>query len=186
MSTKVPENSMSFLFKAAEWAGKAKERAVSQDLFCQIQDYEINSPIEQMFYAACIVMIEADGVAINPFLHADERVARGIFITPQYQIGKYRVDFAIISSGLMPPGQETPIAVELDGHEFHDKDKFQRSYEKARDRFLVREGYKVLHFTGAEVCADPFRVAFDVLSLRGVGLFDTYREYSANDPLELG
>lgn len=55
------------------------------------------------------------------------------------------------------------LIVELDGHEFHDKNKNQRAYEKSRDRYLVRQGYKIFHYTGSELVADPKKVASEVM-----------------------
>jgi hypothetical protein len=60
--------------------------------------------------------------------------------------------------------------------------KHQSAYEKARDRFLVRAGYRVLHFTGAEVVADPYKVAHEALSL--IGVFSD-QNYDAANPLHL-
>ena len=75
-----------------------------------------------------------------------------------------------------------PLVVELDGHAFHDKDKRQRSYEKARDRYLVQQGLRVLHFTGSDVVADPHKVAYEVLEMLGV-YSGSFRKYNPADPL---
>ena len=73
------------------------------------------------------------------------------------------------------------VIVELDGHAFHDKDKKQRSYEKARDRFFVKEGYQVLHYTGSDVVADPYRVAFEVLEVLDV--LEAGEAYAPTNPV---
>lgn len=57
-----------------------------------------------------------------------------------------RVDFAFFDcSG------KAAVAVELDGHEFHERTKEQASRDKRRDRSLVKNGWSVLRFTGSEV-----------------------------------
>lgn len=168
---KLAPNIIEFLNRAAIDYGKIKESEFSQNIFCELVEGKITSPIEDLFFIACNVLCAAEYVEVN---HGPERAEDGlwrhgigIFISPQFSVGKYRVDFVISYNGNNKT-ECTGIAVELDGHEFHDKDKTQRAYEKARDRFLVKSGYKVLHFTGSEVVADPYKVAFEVLQLAGV------------------
>lgn len=76
-----------------------------------------------------------------------------------YQIDNYRVDFLLKKVG------GKPLVVELDGHDFHETDEKQRRYEKTRDRYLVSNGYQVIHYTGKEVTDDPFKPAIECLSL---------------------
>jgi len=75
--------------------------------------------------------------------------------------------------------------VECDGHEFHDKDKKQRSYEKARDRYLQKEGYAVLHFTGSDIVSSPVFAATEVVSFLCNDDIDdilaTYENYSGKE-----
>lgn len=40
----------------------------------------------------------------------------------------------------------------------------KRRYEKQRDRFLTKQGYKILHFTGTKIWNDPMSVAAEVIS----------------------
>lgn len=65
-------------------------------------------------------------------------------LKPQYKIGPYRVDFAI-------PDQR--IAIELDGHQYHST-KEQRTRDAKRQRYLERNGWRVIRFTGSEVWGD--------------------------------
>lgn len=46
------------------------------------------------------------------------------------------------------------IAIELDGHDFHERTKEQARHDKSRDRSLVEDGWVVLRFTGSEVWRD--------------------------------
>lgn len=80
-------------------------------------------------------------------------------VTPQFKVGKYRVDFLI---------DGTNICVELDGHEYH-KTKEQRTRDAKREREIESLGYRVVRFTGSEVFRDPIDCAYDV--------FNVYAEY---------
>ena len=67
-----------------------------------------------------------------------------IGLTPQYPIGNYYADFA---------EQSSRTVIELDGHDFH-KTKEQRSNDYKRERFLMKEGWQVVRFTGSEIYND--------------------------------
>ena len=43
------------------------------------------------------------------------------------------------------------IAVELDGHDFHERTKEQVTYRNQRDRLLQAAGWAVFHFSGSEL-----------------------------------
>lgn len=47
------------------------------------------------------------------------------------------------------------IAIELDGHEFHERTREQVVYRNSRDRALQCDEWQVLHFSGSEVVKDP-------------------------------
>lgn len=61
-----------------------------------------------------------------------------------------RVDFV-----LRAKDHSARLAIEVDGHEFHEKTKEQAARDKSRDRKLVRLGFHVLRFSGSEVFASP-------------------------------
>lgn len=176
------ENVKAFLAKAeADYARMQVDRF--SDFVVSIVRTELKSPIEDLFYIAFCTQVEAEFQVLNPRYvgngNGGVKDGDGVYIKPQYKIGNYRADFLVYQNGLLEH-PTTPVVVELDGHDFHDKDKHQRTYEKSRDRFLVKQGYKVLHFTGSEVVADPYKVAFEVLFMTGV----TFREdYDPKFPL---
>jgi very-short-patch-repair endonuclease len=66
-------------------------------------------------------------------------------IIPQFRIGKFKVDFMVITQ------LGNKLVIECDGHDFHEKTKTQAQYDKERDRFLMSKGYTVFHFTGSEL-----------------------------------
>lgn len=139
----------------------------------------MESPLEHLFWIAMSVLCESEFEPFNPDPLDDRTLGRGVYVTPQAKVAKYRVDFIV--DRVAPYGMTSgvPVIVELDGHAFHDKDKKQRAYEKSRDRFLVKEGYRLLHYTGSEIFADPFKVAHEVLSMLGATTFT----YDPKDPL---
>lgn len=185
MARKIEKNVLEFLKKAEADYAAFKAEDFSQDIYGAIIDGKTESPIEDLFLIAIRIMCEANYVDYWPDPRYTEEGKEvpgiGLFVFPQRRIGKYRADFLLrYERGASVTGAD--VIVELDGHDFHDKDKRQRSFEKARDRFLVREGYRVLHFTGSDVVADPYEVAHEVLSLMGICL----DEYSVTDPFNRG
>lgn len=66
-------------------------------------------------------------------------------LMPQHPVGKYRLDFSI---------PDKMIAIELDGHDYH-KTVDQRTHDAQRDRWLSKQGWTVLRFTGKEVFHNP-------------------------------
>lgn len=73
----------------------------------------------------------------------------------QYNIGKYWVDFFIPKKG---------IVIELDGHPYH-KTKEQRTYDANRERYLEKQGYQVIRFTGTEIFNDVKSAVKDALQI---------------------
>lgn len=156
-----------FLSKASKDYGRIQAEIFSQNMFCELIEGKIKSPIEHIFYIAIHVLAESVFCKLNPEPEFDYQTKEpisgyGIFVTPQYKIDKYYVDFLISNRD-----DKNSIVIELDGHNFHDKDKNQRAYEKGRDRYLIKSGYKVLHYTGSEVIKDPYKIAHEVLTMMG-------------------
>lgn len=81
------------------------------------------------------------------------RVGGDLRLDPQVKIDKYRVDFVV---------KGTNIVVECDGYDNH-KTKEQIMHDNERDRFLQREGYVVLRFSGTEINNDPDRCAIEIV-----------------------
>lgn len=165
-----------FLVKSANDLSRFMEKKflLGQGGFCSDV---LQSPIEDMFWLSCDVFMQATGIAYN------DSLSGGIFVQPQIKVGKFVVDFVAKQVGIGPDTHLGPVIVELDGHDFHDRNKKERAYEKSRDRFFVKNGYRVVHYTGSEIYADPYKAAFEVLEM--VGAFLDYGEamYNKDDPL---
>jgi len=75
-------------------------------------------------------------------------------------IGKYYIDF-LVSYNIL--GQSQKVLIECDSQQWHETTEDQRRYEKSRDRYLLKKGYKVFHYTGKEIINNPYIVACEVL-----------------------
>lgn len=185
-NNEVASNVLAFLDRAAALHAKSEEQKFSQSRYCDLLEMGMQSPIEQMFWVACHAQVIANHYEVNPdpidIGPGQWGEGYGVHIQSQARIGNYRVDFLLTQRGIGPKGYQ-PVVVELDGHAFHDKDKRQRSYEKARDRFLVKSGYRVLHFTGSDVVKDPFAVSYEALELLGLFMGSSEDAYNPKNPL---
>lgn len=82
--------------------------------------------------------------------------ALGIPFVNQHPVNRYRLDFAIV---------DKLIAIEVDGHDFHERTKEQAQRDKKRDRDLQALGWRVMRFTGSEVFRDAAACAREVQAL---------------------
>ncbi len=80
-----------------------------------------------------------------------------IELYPQFEIKdensilKYRLDFAIFYPRTDESGDKIKIAIECDGHDFHEKTKEQAQQDKEKDKFLQSKGWLIAKFTGLEI-----------------------------------
>jgi len=134
---------------------------------CQLYNGSlIGSPIESQLLAAMLWMnIDWAGFpAVDDIGALDRREptpsnAVTCFITPQAEIAGFRVDAALwFQCGTSRGG----VAIECDGHAFHEKTKEQASRDKARDRSILAAGFPVMRFTGSEIFRDPVACASQV------------------------
>lgn len=79
-------------------------------------------------------------------------------IVPQFAVDEYRVDFALFNRA----ERSVKIAIECDGHDFHERTKEQAQRDKSRDRAIQMRGFKVLRFTGSEIYRKPMDCAREV------------------------
>ena len=79
-------------------------------------------------------------------------------VYPQHAIkaagSLYRLDFLIMVARDLESGPFGDIAVECDGHDFHERTKEQAKRDRKRDRDLQAMGLRVLRFTGSEIFRD--------------------------------
>lgn len=85
-------------------------------------------------------------------------------VCQQYEIStslrNYRVDFAIFTR---VEDAVISVAIEVDGHEFHQRTKQQVERDYRRDRDLHRMGWIVLRFSGTEIHRNAIACALEAV-----------------------
>ena len=112
------------------------------------------SPLEAMFYVWWMAMVRAGEISesVVAWDKQVEVVANG---------NRYRLDFVIEPEYQMKRranecGVPVPkLAVELDGHDYHERTKEQVIRRNQRDRDLAADGWDVMHFSGSELYRNP-------------------------------
>jgi very-short-patch-repair endonuclease len=160
-----------------------KDRMMMHEASSQMYDFVMlncsdhsNSPLETLMsgaFAACQIKPTLYPVKLISFqdsefewLHGQKDHTfspYGIYIFPEVKVGNYRVDFLCMATPELPERQKFYLAIECDGHEFHEKTKMQAARDKARDRFIVGQGIPMMRFTGSEIWRDPMACAEQAL-----------------------
>lgn len=111
-----------------------------------IERIEFDSPLEQAFYEWFIAYQMVQQFATDN-IAGDIRIRHHRLVT----IGDetFELDFAIEPCVGEMEGW-TPIAVEVDGHEFHERTRAQVALRDRRDRVLQAAGWKVFHYSFGE------------------------------------
>lgn len=125
----------------------------------------MKSPIEKLFFLNSLYLFEVfyqchpEKLKFNYNYNEELRMMRTIlysyeiWIYPQFSCDKYiTIDFLYYV-----PKYNTKIAIECDGHEFHEKTKKQVIRDKQRDRWLNKNGYIVFRYSGSEIYNDKMR-----------------------------
>ncbi len=158
--------------------------SINVGLECGLASCE--SPIERLFLAEAVTYFGASFSDLGPeyplhppyfffreFVPERERFRFRLF--PQYLIEnteykrgaspfKYRVDFVLTTerdearTDFMEREIHYRYAIELDGHEFHERTKEQAQRDRERDRNLAAIGYQVLRYTGSEIYKDSYEL----------------------------
>lgn len=115
------------------------------------------SPIEQLM---CLALKN------NECQMRDYADCRTFSLIPQHEIiangREYRLDFHL---GLSVDNRPLKLAIECDGHQFHEKTKEQVARDKRREHDLILTGYVVVRFPGSEVYKDAAACADVVLQI---------------------
>jgi very-short-patch-repair endonuclease len=137
------------------------------------------SPIEQHFFVTWIDVFRADGFCDDderPCVQSNWEVEQGyltLTLYSQYKItlenNSYRADF-LLEIHLLPRNrpqgnyhhEHYRIAIELDGHDFHERTKEQAIRDRSRDRAFTRSSYTILRFTGREVYQNAMNVIVEI------------------------
>lgn len=121
---------------------------------------ECESPIEK------ILFIELDKqLRKNAFYYNLDIV--GIIPQANLKISdkkKYRVDFLVEIKDFRL-GIDLDVAIECDGHEFHQKTKEQAESDRKRERDILESGRIVIRFTGSEIFNESPRCARQLIRI---------------------
>lgn len=149
---------------------------------CNLEEWEelersIESPIEQLIHVEWLY---------REFLDEELKLE----LEPQYKdesTGKYRMDFHIdfiqevYSWGskyddVIREVELPKLGIEIDSHIWHEKTKEQVQYHKKRERFLIKNGWKLLRFTGSEVFKNPAKCVNEILEIANEARENYHRE----------
>lgn len=131
----------------------------------QLPNYvRIESPLEAIFYAWWDAVTWDTDTTMPTRLHLRHQVdvtANG---------NAYRLDFVVGLADhseikrFADAGRPFPmIAVEVDGHAFHEKTREQVAIRNQRDRDLQQDGWKVFHYSWSEVIQNGARAVGGVV-----------------------
>ena len=135
------------------------------------------SPIERMLWCSLRTIQKLSDIPVAepcdcPGCQTQDtyHLTEGIDIEPQHKIDKYTVDIRLILSWINRKQHpykycKSVLLVEADSQEWHERTEKERRYEKKRDRYLLSEGYKVIHYTGKEILDQPLKTAIEILTI---------------------
>jgi very-short-patch-repair endonuclease len=151
---------------------RAYGAALAADNAASKMDYHIacqpcESPIERIMLAALMAaseerhseafleVFEGDPEACEKFLD-DVIYSEHFHVALQFPIGNYRADLCLgCYDGIK-------IAIECDGHDWHERTHEQAQRDRSRDRAIQCAGFIVLRFTGREIWRAPLGCAKQV------------------------
>lgn len=157
----------------------AISRVLTKQLLSQLHNlaiFRFGSPIEETFFYGLVFAcwranygVRVVNRAIGPVLDLSiDNPYDFIDVTPQAAVGGMRPDLLLSGefyAGIArhqegePEMTRSTLAIECDGHDFHEKTKAQASRDKRRDRELASAGAPVVRFTGSEIFRDPLKHA---------------------------
>lgn len=104
---------------------------------------------------------------------------------------RFRLDFVVslsephwqkaIDAGLM---LWPKIAVEVDGHTFHERTPEQVALRDRRDRCLQQEGWQIFHFSYSEFTKHPQDCVVEVYDIATTRAVELYRQFAEDIPPE--
>jgi very-short-patch-repair endonuclease len=126
----------------------------------------IDSPIERLLYISAVTFIENFGhdYGLNGLMrggHDGEPEFGEVEIAEQVRVLDWPVDF-VFRVGVYG-GTVAMLAVECDGHDFHERTKEQAARDRSRGRALQAAGYTVMRFTGSELYRDPIACVLEIV-----------------------
>ena len=162
------DNVSNFIDVCSNEIGKHCNMDWNIELFNDCLDLDIESPIEQILYCALKTIRKLNYIPLDePHIKDRNNYITGLGFYPQRKIGNYRVDFLVGNYTWDRKNniqKEKEVIIECDSQQFHERTEQERRYEKQRDRFLQSKGFKIFHYTGAEICQKPLEIAQEIIS----------------------
>lgn len=170
--------------KAKEIAAEFYEWMVEElKMYATEYEHPMLSPVEQLFF------IEWYSLHYRSHTKRENRY----YLIPQFQdesTGKHRLDFRVslvdyvintdlqyrFSEKTLMKIPEPKLGIEIDSHQWHEKTKEQVQRDKERERFLIKNGWKLLRFTGSEVYKNPKKCLDELDSIATDMASDWYKE----------
>jgi len=84
-----------------------------------------------------------------------------IDVIPQYKVKGYRIDLAYFPEG---EDSEVKIAIECNGSIYHTLVK-DKEWDKEKNKFLRKEEWRVVRFTGRQINKDPYKLVNKVIGI---------------------
>jgi hypothetical protein len=168
------ETAQSQIARALDHASTVLRGHLDADLRANVVELGLESPIEVAFYA---------------WWQAIQRVTPDCHVTlaPQQEVAlpsttTYRLDFVVDQDDTdagweaSQAGIDWPqIAIELDGHDWHERTKDQVILRNQRDRDLQTAGWKIFHVSGTELLRDPVSVVAEIMAFTDGAYWDWHR-----------
>lgn len=83
------------------------------------------------------------------------RPTGSIWLCDQVAVGRYALDLLLWSHSV--------LAIECDGHDWHERTPEQAAHDRRRDRAVLRTGIPTIRFTGREILRNPDGCAIEVI-----------------------
>lgn len=133
-----------------DWFKRRIAKDFEERILSKMQNWDIRSPVEQFFLMEWEYLGLSKKYEINLIPQA----------TVETRAGKFSVDFGIRKIGKRRGSAR--IAIEIDGHDFHEKTREQVRSDKQRERAIVSSGVTVFRFSGSEIVRDSRRCVEEV------------------------
>lgn len=184
MANKIEQTVIDHLKKISEQVGDFEAMRFDIDCWTECYEGEMVSPIEQILFISLKAVQRFNYIDdLREIKHPQKgTVLKGISFFPQFKLEDYRVDFLICYCFGDPLKHDKQLIVECDSQQFHDRSEHERRYEKKRDRFLQKEGYKVFRYTGSEIVKNSLEIAGEIIAyVMGVKASDIVIDNSFGD-----
>lgn len=148
-----------------ELIGRAAGRLAIDKLY-QVAVTRVDSPIEELMLYGLVLSAQARSLAIEIRGPAGDTAKlmsdldyRSIKIQVHPKVAGLTPDFVVTFTDPCCWDKEasSSMAIECDGHDFHEKTKHQAARDKKRDREIIATGLSVTRFAGSEIWADPIK-----------------------------